>query len=106
MTRNYLFINNLIEYINRFIKQEAEDKKHVNTMYFDGMSMEFFNKYRGKLKLDNHPSAALQYYTLGKYLLFLIETLPSVMLIQDVESLKGKYAEKVDSYKISLTNSR
>ena len=106
MTRNYLFINNLIAYINRFIKQEAEDKKHVNTMYFDGMSMEFFNKYRGKLKLDNHPSTALLYNALGRYLLFLIETLPSQMLIQDVESLKGKYEETVDSYKIRLTNSR
>ena len=70
-------------------------------MYFDGMSMEFFNKYRGKLKLDNHPSTALQYNALGRYLLFLIETLPSQMLIQDVESLKGKYEETVDSYKIS-----
>lgn len=89
LTKNYLFINNLIERINQRIQKETSISDRL--AYFNKVKIEFINRFNGNIKLDNHPSLPLQYETLSEYLLFLISTLPEIMALKNKETIKKKY---------------
>lgn len=93
LTKNYLLINKLIERINQRIQRETSINDKI--AFFNRVKIEFINRFNGKMKLDNHPSLALQYETLSEYLLFLISTLPEIMALKNKESLNNKYDKEI-----------
>ncbi len=93
LSRNYLLFNDLINRVNQRIKRETNIDTRI--AYFDQVEIEFINRFNGKIKLDNHPSLALQYETLSKYLLFLMIALPDIMPLPNKEALKDKYNKEI-----------
>ncbi len=107
LTRDYFYANNLVDKFNKKIRKDTMNCE--KTMYFNGMNMELLNIYKGRRKVDNHPTVDLQYNTLGEYLLFLIETLPIVMKIDDPEFLyyfENYYKKEIAAYRVKLMNYR
>lgn len=75
MARNYLaFLNILIKRINNKIKETVFQNER--TLYFDDINLDLFEKYKEKIKIDNHPNLERQYYALYKYMIYLMNNLP------------------------------
>lgn len=68
------FLNAIINRINKQIEEVA--LKNERTMYFDKITLDLIGKNNGKLKLDNHPNLAGQYYSLYQYIIYLMNNLP------------------------------
>ena len=97
LTHNYLFLNKIINSINKKIKNGTSNLDKI--MYFNEIKLELINYKNGKIKIDNHPSLFLQYMSLCNYLLFLITTLPIKMNLENADLLNNKYVKKIESLK-------
>lgn len=75
ISRNYLmFLNTIIDKINQQIENVV--LQNERTMYFDKIALDFVQLFNGKVKIDNHPDLAQQYYSLYQYIIYLMNTLP------------------------------
>ncbi len=70
-------LNQKISKLNEKIKLEISSIP--NTSYYDKTTLAGFQKYNGKIKIDNHPSIDEQYTNLVNYLMYLMESIPKMM---------------------------
>lgn len=79
ISRKSLFLlNYIINYINKQIKNITLSSEKA--MYFEGIYLDLIHMVDGKIKIDNHPNLERQYTSLYHYLIFLMDTLPAIMM--------------------------